>query len=65
MVQNIIKIIIGILLPWLLFLIMGKLGAAFLALALQATIIGWIPASIWVLNTLKNEQQLKRKANKS
>ena len=38
---------LAIFFPWIIFLINDNPGGAFVALALQATAIGWLPASIW------------------
>ena len=39
--------------PWLVLLLHDNPGGAFVALALQASAIGWIPASIWAFRTVK------------
>ena len=41
------RYLIAILLPWVAFFTMGKIGQGFLCLLLQITIIGWLPAAIW------------------
>jgi uncharacterized membrane protein YqaE (UPF0057 family) len=41
--------LIAILLPPLALLLCGKVFQALLALILQLTILGWIPASLWAL----------------
>jgi uncharacterized membrane protein YqaE (UPF0057 family) len=38
---------LAIFFPWVILLIEDNPGGAFLALILQATAIGWPPASIW------------------
>lgn len=55
-------ILIDLLLPGLSFFLRGKLIAAFIALILQITIIGWIFASIWSIlarRNARNERQLR------
>jgi hypothetical protein len=42
-------ILLAILLPWLSFLVRGKIFAGILCLILQCTIIGWLPAAIWAV----------------
>lgn len=44
---------IAIFFPWLAFLMMDNLGAALVSLVMQATLIGWIPAAMWALKSLK------------
>ncbi|MCL9684451.1 hypothetical protein [Legionella maioricensis] len=39
--------ILAIFLPWLVLLLYDNPGGAFLALIMQATIIGWPFAAIW------------------
>ncbi len=50
--------ILAIFFPWLVMLLYDNPGGALVALVLQATVIGWIPASIWawriVHGTAKN-----------
>jgi hypothetical protein len=37
--------------PWIVFLINDNPGAAFVALALQATVVGWPFATFWAWKT--------------
>jgi hypothetical protein len=39
--------------PWLILLIYDNPVGALIVLVMQATIIGWIPASIWALRLLR------------
>jgi uncharacterized membrane protein YqaE (UPF0057 family) len=43
---------IAVFLPWVALLIYDNPGGALVALIMQATLIGWIPASIWALRTI-------------
>lgn len=52
--------LIAILLPWLSFLLRGKIFAGIICLILQLTLIGWIPAAIWAVLSLQNERADKR-----
>ena len=45
-------ILIGILLPWLLFFMLGRTVEGVICLILQLTVLGWLPAAIWALVTL-------------
>ncbi len=46
------RILIGLLLPWLLFFTIGRSMAGFICLVLQLTVVGWIPAAIWAVYSL-------------
>ncbi|SFW71556.1 YqaE/Pmp3 family membrane protein [Chitinophaga sancti] len=52
--------LIAILLPWLSFLLRGKLLSGILCLILQCTILGWIPAAIWAVISLDNSRADRR-----
>lgn len=47
------RLFLAVTFPWILFLIEDKPLQAFIAIILQATIIGWIPASLWAWNESK------------
>lgn len=47
-----IRLLIALLLPWLLFFTIGKPIQGIICLILQFTLIGWIPAAIWAAYTL-------------
>ena len=47
--------------PWVIFLIQGFLGYAILALCLQASMIAWIPASIWAYQASAEMRKIKAK----
>jgi len=53
-------LLIAILLPWLSFLLRGKLLSGILCLLLQITIIGWLPAAIWSVVSLQNSRANRR-----
>jgi len=53
-------IFIAILLPWLSFLLRGKILAGILCIVLQITLIGWLPAAIWAIIALNNAKADKR-----
>ncbi|OGV44890.1 MAG: hypothetical protein A3F46_06060 [Legionellales bacterium RIFCSPHIGHO2_12_FULL_42_9] len=50
--------------PWLVLLYKDNPAGAILALVMQTSIIGWIPASMWALRVL-NEEEKKNKSKKS
>lgn len=45
--KQLIKSVTAIFLPWVIILLDDNPGGAILALVLQATVIGWFPASLW------------------
>jgi uncharacterized membrane protein YqaE (UPF0057 family) len=47
---------LAIFLPWVVLLIKDNPGGALLALILQATAVGWIPASIWAWNLVHTQE---------
>lgn len=47
---------LAIFLPWVVLLIKDNPGGAVLALILQATAVGWIPASIWAWNLVHTQE---------
>ena len=55
---------LAIFLPWVVIMMDDNPGGAILALILQATLIGWIPASMWAWrvsheNLQKNKEKKK------
>jgi hypothetical protein len=52
--------IIAVLLPWLSFLLRGKLLSGVLCLILQITLIGWLPAAVWAVVSLQNARAERR-----
>jgi uncharacterized membrane protein YqaE (UPF0057 family) len=52
--------LIAILLPWLSLILQGRLFAGLICLFLQCTLIGWIPAALWAVNSLNNKRADKR-----
>ncbi len=53
-------ILLAILLPWVSFLLRGKLLSGIVCLILQITLIGWIPAAFWAVTSLNNARADKR-----
>ncbi|WP_312390534.1 YqaE/Pmp3 family membrane protein [Chryseobacterium sp.] len=52
--------LLAILLPFLSFIVRGKIFTGILCLILQITLIGWVPAAIWAALSLNNERAEKR-----
>ena len=53
-------LLIAILLPWLSFLLRGKILSGLLCLILQITLIGWLPAAAWAVVSLQNARAERR-----
>lgn len=51
-IRRIFMSFLAVFVPWIALLIYDNPGGAFVALVLQATLIGWIPASIWAWRTV-------------
>ena len=54
---------LAIFLPWVIIMMDDNPGGAILALILQATLIGWIPASMWAWS-VSHEGSEKNKKKK-
>lgn len=52
-------ILVAIFLPWLSFLLRGKIISGIVCLILQITVIGWLPAAIWAVVSRSNAQNRK------
>lgn len=48
---------IAIFFPWVILLLDDNPGGALIALIMQATIIGWVPASIWALRIVQEGER--------
>lgn len=53
-------LLIAILLPWLSFLLRGKILSGLLCLILQITLIGWLPAAAWAVISLQDARAERR-----
>ncbi|RXM37957.1 YqaE/Pmp3 family membrane protein [Chryseobacterium sp. CH21] len=52
--------LLAILLPFLSFMVRGKVFTGIICLILQITLIGWLPAAIWAVLSLNNARADKR-----
>ncbi|WP_292010211.1 YqaE/Pmp3 family membrane protein [Chryseobacterium sp.] len=52
--------LLAILVPFLSFIIRGKILTGIICFILQITLIGWLPAAIWAALSLNNERANKR-----
>ena len=55
--------LLAILLPWLSFILRGRIFTGILCLLLQITLVGWIPAAAWAVISL-NEARANRRTNR-
>jgi uncharacterized membrane protein YqaE (UPF0057 family) len=59
--------LLAILLPWLSFILRGKILSGIICLILQCTLIGWLPAALWAINSRSNaktDKKLKQMENR-
>ena len=54
------RLLLAIFLPWLQFFTIGRPFAALICLALQLTLIGWLPAAIWSVYALSQYKTDKK-----
>ena len=54
--------LLALLLPWLSFIVRGKVLSGIFCLILQCTLIGWLPAALWAINSRSNAKT-NRKLN--
>jgi uncharacterized membrane protein YqaE (UPF0057 family) len=52
--------LVAILLPFLALMIRGKVWQGLLCLILQFTLIGWIPAAVWAVLVVNNDNAERR-----
>jgi hypothetical protein len=63
LMKQFLRSTLAITFPWVIILSDDNPGGAFLALILQATIIGWIPASMWAWKIVHPEKKPRKKQN--
>ena len=51
---------LAVLLPFLALLVRGKIFQSMLCLILQITLIGWLPATIWAVLVINNDNAERR-----
>lgn len=54
------RLIIALFLPWLTFFTIGRPFAGIVCLALQISLIGWLPATIWAVFALSQYKTDKK-----
>lgn len=53
-------IAVAILIPWLALMLRGRIFQGIICLVLQLTLFGWIPAAIWAVMVINNDNQERR-----
>ena len=61
MLRKLFRFLICFAFPWLVLFCYDNPGGALVALLMQATVIGWIPASMWAMRVIKETQTEKNK----
>lgn len=56
MIKHFFLALMAIFFPWLVLFLEDNPGGALVALIMQASIIGWIPASLWAWRTAHANQ---------
>lgn len=56
MIKKLCKGFIAFAFPWLVLLAYDNPGGAIVALFMQATVVGWIPATMWAWRTMEENQ---------
>lgn len=51
-IKRIFMSFLAVFFPWIVLLAYDNPGGALIALVLQATLVGWIPAGIWAWRTV-------------
>ncbi len=59
--KNFFQSMLAVLFPWVVILMDDNPGGAILALVLQVTIIGWIPAAMWALRVTREKSDINNK----
>lgn len=57
----ILKLFLAAVFPWLILLLNDNPGGAILALIMQASVIGWIPASLWAMRIVREQSAANKK----
>ena len=52
--------LLAILLPFLSFMLRGRILTGILCLILQLTLIGWLPAALWAVASLSDARAERR-----
>ena len=61
--KNLFKYFIATFLPWMVLFFYDNPGGAIIAMIMQVSIIGWIPASMWAFRVIKSSEVKIAKEN--
>lgn len=56
MMMRIFWTFLSVAFPWIVLLIHDNPGGAIVALVMQTTLIGWIPATLWAMRTVQENR---------
>jgi len=59
--KQLIMNLVAIFFPWIALLLCDNPVGALIALVMQVTVIGWIPASIWAWQAVHEDMKKKKK----
>jgi len=63
MIRRFLLSLLALFFPWIIMLLYDNPGGALAALVMQATIIGWLPATIWAFKVVREaREQAKKKS---
>lgn len=54
--KRMMMIFLAVFFPWVVFLIHDNPGGAIVVLVMQASIIGWLPATFWALRIARGKK---------
>ncbi|KTD04154.1 hypothetical protein [Legionella feeleii] len=63
MIKRMFMTFLAVAFPWIILLMDDNPGGGVVALIMQATIIGWIPASLWALRIVNEKAMAERVAH--
>lgn len=55
--KRILMSFLAIFFPWLVLLIKDDPAGALIAIVMQVTVIGWIPASMWAFRSIRPKEK--------
>lgn len=64
MIKRFFLYFLALFFPWSIMLIYDNPGGALAALVMQATAIGWLPATMWAFKVIKESAPQTRKKRK-
>ena len=62
MIKRMFMTFLAVFFPWIILLMDDNPGGGVVALIMQATVIGWFPASLWALRIVNEKAMAERVA---